>query len=134
MSNSSKKYVLVADDDASILRFVTAVIEGEGLEAAPARDGKEAYKVLKSGKNVVCAVVDVRMPYIEGTELVKFMQADQIFSTIPVIMITGEHESKFASQAHSAGASAFLPKPFTNHQLRLLLRTFINREKERSAG
>lgn len=134
MSESGKKFVLVADDEPSILRFVSAVVEGEGLEVAPARDGKEAYKVLKSGKNIVCAIVDVRMPYIEGTDLVKFMQADRNFAAIPVIMITGEHQSKLAAKAHASGASAFLPKPFTNHQLQVLLRTFLNSGTTQQAG
>jgi CheY-like chemotaxis protein len=120
-----KKYVLVADDDASIIRFVTAVVEGEGLEVLPARDGKEAYKQLKSGKAIAAAIVDVRMPYIEGTELVKFMHSDEKYAGIPVIMTTGEHLSKVAAATHGAGAVAFLPKPFTNHQLRMMLRTFL---------
>jgi CheY-like chemotaxis protein len=122
---SSKKYVLIADDDASIIRFVTAVVEGEGLEALPARDGKEAYKQLKSGKQIIAAIVDVRMPYIEGTELVKFMRSDEKFARVPVIMTTGEHLTKVAAATHGAGAVAFLPKPFTNHQLRMILRTFL---------
>jgi CheY-like chemotaxis protein len=122
---SSKKYVLIADDDASIIRFVTAVVEGEGLEALPARDGKEAYKQLRSGKQIAAAIVDVRMPYIEGTELVKFMRSDDKFASVPVIMTTGEHLTKVAAATHGAGAVAFLPKPFTNHQLRMMLRTFL---------
>ena len=120
-----KKYVLIADDDASIIRFVTAVVEREGLEALPARDGKQAYQLLKSGKNVVAAVIDVRMPYIEGTELLKFMQSDEKYASIPVIMTTGEHQTKAATVSQTSGAMAFLPKPFTNHQLRLMLRTFL---------
>ena len=124
-SGNGKKYVLIADDDASIIRFVTAVVEGEGLEALPARDGKEAYKQLKSGKAIVAAIVDVRMPYIEGTELVKFMHSDEKYAAIPVIMTTGEHLTKVAAATHGAGAVAFLPKPFTNHQLRMMLRTFL---------
>jgi CheY-like chemotaxis protein len=122
---SSKKYVLIADDDASIIRFVTAVIEGEGFEALPARDGKEAYKQLRSGKPIAAAIVDIRMPYIEGTELVKFMRSDDKFANVPVIMTTGEHLTKVAAATHGAGAVAFLPKPFTNHQLRMMLRTFL---------
>ncbi len=122
---SGKKYVLIADDDAGIIRFVTAVVEGEGLEALPARDGKQAYQILRSGKSIVAAIIDVKMPYIEGTEIVKFMRADEKFSTIPVIMTTGEHHATAAAGTRSAGAMAFLPKPFTNHQLRLILRTFL---------
>ncbi len=134
IAKDSKRYVLVADDDASILRFVTAVVEGEGLEVVTARDGKQAYKILKSDKNVVCAVIDVRMPYIEGTELVKYMRSDERFSAIPVIMTTGEHQTKFASGTHGAGAVAFLPKPFTNYQLRLMLRTFLGSTQDAGAG
>jgi len=127
MSNG-KKYVLVADDDASMIRFVSAVVAKEGLEIESAMDGKAAYKSLMSGKDFVCAVIDIRMPYIEGTELVRFMQKDERLAAIPVIMMTGEHESKYAAAGRSAGAVAFLPKPFTNHQLQLVLRTLIHRE------
>ena len=122
---AGKKYVLVADDDAGIIRFVTAVVEGEGLEALPARDGKQAYQILKSGKTIVAAIVDVKMPYIEGTEIVKFMRTDDKFLSIPVILTTGEPHAAAAAGTGSAGAMAFLPKPFTNHQLRLILRTFL---------
>ena len=123
---NGKKYVLIADDDAGIIRFVTAVVEGEGLEALPARDGKQAYQSLKSGKTIVAAIIDVKMPYIEGTELVKFMRSNEKWAAIPVIMTTGDHHATAAAKTRSAGAMAFLPKPFTNHQLRLILRTFLN--------
>ena len=124
-SSRGKKYVLIADDDAGIVRFVTAVVEGEGLEALPARDGKQAYQILRSGKPIVAAIIDVKMPYIEGTQLVKFMRSEEKFANVPVIMTTGEKNTTAAAGTGSAGAMAFLPKPFTNHQLRLILRTFL---------
>ena len=123
--STGKKYVLIADDDAGIIRFVTAVVEGEGLEALPARDGKQAYQLLKSGKTIVAAIIDVKMPYIEGTQLVKYMRSDEKFESVPVIITTGEHHTSAAAGTNSTGAMAFLPKPFTNHQLRLILRTFL---------
>jgi CheY-like chemotaxis protein len=129
MSSNRKKYVLIADDDAGIIRFVTAVVEGEGFEALVARDGKQAYQTLKSGEAIVAAIVDIRMPYIEGTEIVKFMRNDQKFASIPVIMTTGEHAPKAAASVRDAGAVAFLPKPFTKHQLQLMLRTFIGNKQ-----
>lgn len=130
-SSSGKKYVLIADDDAGIIRFVTAVVEGEGLEALPARDGKQAYQILRSGKTIVAALIDVKMPYIEGTEIVKFMRTNEKYAGIPVIMTTGEHHATAAGGIKSAGAMAFLPKPFTNHQLRLVLRTFLGAKESK---
>lgn len=129
-SSQGKKYVLVADDDAGIIRFVTAVIEGEGLEVLPARDGKQAYQLLKAGKPIVAAVVDIRMPYIEGSQIVKFMRSDAKLDSIPIIVTTGDHHANSFSGSVSAGAVAFLPKPFTNHQLRLLLRTLLGSKGE----
>lgn len=113
-----EKFVLVAEDDPALLTLVSRVVEGEGFLVAPARDGKEAYKALRSGLEFVLAIVDVMMPYIEGTQLVKFMQSDDRFSNVPVIMMTGEKSVRTGSLAISSGATAFLQKPFTNDQLR----------------
>jgi CheY-like chemotaxis protein len=127
---AGKKYVMVADDDPGIIRFVTAVVEGEGLEVLPARDGKQAYQALRSGKTIVAAIVDIRMPYIEGTEIIKFMRSDSKFDSIPIIMTTGDRKAKVFSEKKAEGAVAFLPKPFTNHQLRLILRTLLGANLE----
>ena len=121
------QFVLVADDDPAMLKLVSAIVEAEGFIAATANNGKEAYSALKSGAEFVLAVVDVMMPYIEGTELVKFMQADDRFKHIPVIMMTGERSAKLTGDALAAGAIAFLPKPFTNSQLRTTMRTLVQK-------
>ena len=97
------------------------------LDDAPitARDGKEAYKLLQSDEPFVAAVFDVVMPHIEGTELVKYMQSERRLMKIPVIMMTAEQNPRLSSDSFSAGAVAFLPKPFTNAQLKTMVRMFI---------
>jgi CheY-like chemotaxis protein len=117
--------VLVADDDPAILRLVKAIVEKEGYEVITARDGKEAYKVLQTGEPFVAAIFDVVMPYIQGTELVRYMQSEKRLMKIPVIMMTAEQNSRLSSDSFAAGAVAFLPKPFTNAQLKTMLRMFI---------
>ena len=117
--------VLVADDDPAILRLVKAIVEKEGYTVITARDGKEAYKVLQSGESFIAAIFDVVMPYIQGTELVRYMQSEKRLMKIPVIMMTAEQNSRLSSDSFAAGAVAFLPKPFTNAQLQTMLRMFI---------
>ncbi|HEY0460792.1 MAG TPA: response regulator [Pyrinomonadaceae bacterium] len=117
--------VLVADDDPAILRLVKAIVEKEGYTVVTARDGKEAYKVLQSGEAFTAAIFDVVMPYIQGTELVRYMQSEKRLMKIPVIMMTAEQNSKLSSDSFAAGAVAFLPKPFTNAQLQTMLRMFV---------
>ncbi|MEO8649066.1 MAG: response regulator, partial [Acidobacteriota bacterium] len=101
-------------------------------KAAAAADGKEAYMILKSGVQITAAIIDVVMPYIHGTDLVKFMSNDERFKHIPVVIMTAEHSVRMQSAGISSGASAFLPKPFSNAQLRVLLRTFAFKNPQSS--
>ena len=123
-TDERKGYVLIADDDPAILYLVRTLVEGEGYSAMTAMNGKEALRILKSDRRVIAAIVDVMMPYIQGTDLVKYMQSNDRFKKIPVIMMTAEQSPKLPSKSFEAGAVAFLPKPFTNAQLRTILRTF----------
>lgn len=125
ISDNGQPKILVADDDPAILRLVKAIVEKEGYTVITARDGKEAYKVLQSGESFIAAIFDVVMPYIQGTELVRYMQSEKRLMKIPVIMMTAEQNSRLSSDSFAAGAVAFLPKPFTNTQLQTMLRMFI---------
>lgn len=116
--------ILIADDDPAILRLVKAIVEKEGFTAVSAKDGKEAYQCLQSDVDFAAAIFDIVMPYIQGTELVRYMQSEKRLMTIPVIMMTGEQNPKFSSDSFSAGAVAFLPKPFTTSQLKTMLKMF----------
>jgi len=123
--SDGQKQVLVADDDPAILRLVKVIVEKEGFAVISARDGKEAYKLLQSGENFTAAIFDVVMPYIQGTELVRYMQSEKRLLKIPVIMMTAEQNPRLSSESFSAGAVAFLPKPFTTSQLQTMLRMFV---------
>lgn len=124
--------VLVADDDPAILRLVKMIVEKEGYTVVSARDGKEAYKLLQTGEQFVAAIFDVVMPYIQGSELVRYMQSEKRLLKIPVIMMTAEQNPRLSSDSFSAGAVAFLPKPFTTSQLQTMLRMCVQRSQGKS--
>lgn len=120
--------ILIADDDPAILRLVRAIVEKEGFVAVTARDGREAYKLLTSGNSFAAAIFDVVMPYIQGTELVRHMQSEKRLMKIPVIIMTAEQNPRLSSDSFSAGAVAFLPKPFTTSQLQTMIRMFVKKD------
>jgi CheY-like chemotaxis protein len=124
--------VLVADDDPAILRLVKVIVEKEGYTVISARDGKEAYKLLQTGEKFAAAIFDVVMPYIQGTELVRYMQSEKRLMKIPVIVMTAEQNPRLSSDSFAAGAVAFLPKPFTTSQLQMMLRMVVQRNRETS--
>ncbi len=105
--SGAQKQVLVADDDPAILRLIKIIVEKEGYAVVSARDGKEAYKLLQSGEPFSAAIFDVVMPYIQGTELVKYMQSEKRLMKIPVIMMTAEQNPRLSSESFAAGTIAF---------------------------
>ena len=125
---AAQSQILIADDDPAILRLVKAIVEKEGFTAVTARDGRDAYKLLNSGEPFVAAIFDVVMPYIQGTELVRHMQSEKRLMKIPVIMMTAEQNPRLSSDSFSAGAVAFLPKPFTTSQLQVMIRMFVPKQ------
>lgn len=117
--------ILVADDDPAILRLVTAIVEKEGYSVVPARDGREAYRLLQSDADFIAGIFDVVMPHIQGPELVRYMRTEKRLMRIPVMMMTAEQNPKLSSDSFAAGAVVFLPKPFTTAQLQIMLRMLI---------
>ena len=125
MSTPTSRRILVADDDPAILRLVTTIVEKEGYKVMPARDGREAYKILQTDADFLAAIFDVMMPHIEGPELVRFMRTEKRLMRIPVMMMTAEQNPKLSSDSFAAGAVVFLPKPFTTSQLQIMLRMLV---------
>jgi DNA-binding response OmpR family regulator len=103
--------VLVADDDADIVRFVEVNLRLEGFQVLTARDGQEALtKALDLLPDVV--LLDVLMPRIDGYTVCERLRADQRGATIPVILLTANFISADEEVARQAGADDFVVKPF----------------------
>jgi FixJ family two-component response regulator len=110
----SKNLISVVDDDASVLRTTTLLIESLGFRAA----GFESAELfLKSGQlhETSCLIVDVRMPGMSGLQLQSHLAA--LGCKIPIIFITAYDDTVSRQRALQAGAVAFLGKPFTDEML-----------------
>ena len=127
-NTTAERRILVADDDPAILKLVGTILEKEGFSVVTARDGREAYKILQTDPNFTAAILDVVMPHISGTELVRYMKTENRLMRIPVMMMTAEQDPKLSSDSFSAGAVVFLPKPFTTAQLQIMLQMLIGKK------
>jgi DNA-binding response OmpR family regulator len=103
--------VLVADDDADILRIVELNLRLEGFEVVTARDGPDALaKAVAVRPDLV--LLDVRMPGIDGYTICARIRADSSLAAIPVIIVTANYGAAEGEAARRAGADDFLVKPF----------------------
>jgi DNA-binding response OmpR family regulator len=117
--------ILVADDDPVMRHLVTTIIKQQEYEAVVANDGREAFRILKTDSQFRAAIFDMTMPYIEGLDLIRYMRSEKRLMRIPIMMITGEQDIKLMASSFSAGAAAFLPKPFTPEQLQSAIRMLL---------
>jgi DNA-binding response OmpR family regulator len=103
--------VLVADDDADILRFVEINLRLEGFEVVTARDGPDALaKAVAVQPDLV--LLDVRMPGIDGYTVCARIRADASLAAVRVVIVTANYGSAEVAAARRAGADDFLVKPF----------------------
>jgi CheY-like chemotaxis protein len=114
--------VLVADDSPPLLQLVTGILERGGYSVVVARDGREAFRIMRSDCDFVAAIFGADMLHLAGSDLANFMQTEKRLMHIPVMITSSGQGSLQKSLKQSSGASIFLPKPFTADQLRLMLK------------
>jgi two-component system cell cycle response regulator len=103
--------VLVADDDADILRFVEINLRLEGFQVVTARDGRDALaKAAAVRPDLV--LLDVQMPGIDGYTICARIRADASLAAVRVIIVTANYGSAAVEAARRAGADDLLVKPF----------------------
>jgi CheY-like chemotaxis protein len=117
--------ILIADDDPVIRHLVTSIATKLGYTPVPLNDGRAAFSLLKADADFTAAILDMSMPYLEGLDVIRYMRTEKRLRRIPVVLITGEQSIKLMADSFTAGASAFLPKPFTPDQLQNLLRMLL---------
>jgi DNA-binding response OmpR family regulator len=125
----SKKKILVVDDDKSILRTFTRILEKSGYYIEVAETGKEAMEKAEN-RHFDLALVDIRLPDMDGTELLAKLKK-QLQETVK-IMITGFPSLETGVKALDEGADAYLVKPVKPQELLALLDEKIKSKSEQA--
>lgn len=105
---ATERLVLVVDDEASIRTSLAAILKDEGISVIEAADGESALQILaESTPSLV--LLDIWMPGLDGLETLKKIK--ELWSDIPVVMISGHATISTAIAATRLGAVDFLEKP-----------------------
>jgi two-component system OmpR family response regulator len=121
--------VLVIDDTKNIRILLTQCLEFEGYAVTAASNGTEALQQL-SRQKFDLIFLDVRMPELSGTEVLRRMR--QMGVSTPVVMITAFGTVKNAVECTQLGAVAYLQKPFTENKIKQLLEEVLHYKPKRS--
>jgi CheY-like chemotaxis protein len=108
--------IVVADDDADILRLVAFVLRREGHTVLEAQSGEEALDLIRRERPDL-AVLDLRMPGLDGLQVVRALAQDDTVEPLPLIMLSASAQQAEVEAGLSAGVAAYVAKPFTPQQL-----------------
>jgi len=123
--NSQIKRILIVDDSPNDVELTkNALAEGNLLnEIIVAEDGEEAldflYKRGKFSEEIglpVVILLDIKMPKLDGIEVLRHIRANDHFKTMPVIMVTSSAEERDLVESYQLGANSYVVKPLDIEQ------------------
>ena len=118
-----KNNVFLIDDDKNILTSISMLLENEGYKVSTFSDGESGLKaILENSPDI--AVVDIKMPRLDGIELLKKLRRT---SNMPVIFLTSKDTEIDELLGLKVGADDYITKPFSQNILMERIRILIKR-------
>jgi len=124
--------VLVVDDNADLLHAITEALTLLGnFAVVNARDGVEGiHRFYESRPD--CAIIDIKMPGLNGYQLVRAVRGDPETAATPLVILTAMSQERDTFDGLAAGADLYLTKPIAPHELaRAVLRAIQTSEGDR---
>jgi len=107
----SKKHILVVDDVTTNLHYVGEVLKDK-YTLSLVKSAEQALKALEKNPPHMI-LLDIKMPGMDGFELLEKIRSDARFASIPVIFLTADKQEEYESKCLKMGASDFIRKPFS---------------------
>jgi CheY-like chemotaxis protein len=133
--NNFGRILMVEDDPKDVELTLTALDEYHlANEVVVVRDGQEALDYLhrrgqfstRSQENPAVILLDLKLPKVDGLEVLQQIKADESLRMVPVIVLTSSHQEKDVMRSYKLGVNAYVVKPVDFHE-------FVNAVKELGA-
>src|SRR5215468_6165573 len=125
--------ILIVEDDPRDVELTLTALEDYKLanEVVVTRDGEEALDYLyrrgthasRSGDNPAVLLLDLKLPKVDGLEVLKRLKSDETLRLIPVVVLTSSREERDMVESYRLGVNAYVVKPVNFHE-------FVNAIKE----
>jgi CheY-like chemotaxis protein len=103
--------IIIAEDNPALLNNMAFLLELAGLNVLKAHDGAEALALLETTTPDVI-VSDIKMPHVDGYELLHHVRSDYRLGAVPFIVISDQYGLNDLTLALDMGATDYIPKPF----------------------
>jgi DNA-binding NtrC family response regulator len=128
---NSGRTILIVDDEVDMRTAIAYIFGKRGFNVLLAADGQEAYEITLN-HNVDAIITDVRMPKMDGIELLKRVKSRM--PNLPVVFLISGFADVSAEDALRLGASGLVQKPFDTKKIVMELEKAIANALKNSAG
>jgi two-component system response regulator len=119
--NEHDKFILLADDDAVVAELITHTLRAhdpdvkivhvrDGVEALDFLYARERYENREPG-NPAVVLLDLKMPRLDGLEVLRQIKQDETLKATPVVMLTSSQRESDVRESYQLGANAYVAKP-----------------------
>jgi DNA-binding response OmpR family regulator len=131
--NNNLGRILIVEDDAKDVELTLMALQDYNLtnDVVVTRDGQEALDYLycrgqfhtRPGENPAVILLDLKLPKVDGLEVLKQIRSDERLKMTPVVVLTSSREEKDMVKSYKLGVNAYVVKPVDFHE-------FVNAVKE----
>jgi two-component system nitrogen regulation response regulator NtrX len=120
-------HILIVDDEPAILDTLSGILQDEGYEVSPAKDGQEALRLVRAEPAPDLVLLDIWMPDLDGIETLRRMM--EMRPRPLVVMMSGHGSIESAVKAIKLGAYDYIEKPLSLDKVTLLVRHALHEHK-----
>jgi two-component system chemotaxis response regulator CheY len=110
------KTILTVEDSSTIRQLMNQTLVDAGYRVIEAHNGLEALERM-ADKKVDMLITDLNMPKMDGINLIRHVRKNSDNRFLPILMLTSENPEQRREEVKTAGASAWIAKPFKPTQL-----------------
>ncbi len=119
--------ILVVEDEDAIREMLVMVLEQAGFNVLAVANAEEAQHSLADNSSPDLILLDWMLPGISGVELTKRLKQDDLFKSIPVILLTARGEEEDKVRGFELGADDYVTKPFSPKELNARIKAVLRR-------
>lgn len=117
--------ILIVDDDARFLHFVTELLIGAGYDAVGVADPGQAKELAATLKPDL-VILDISMPRKDGFALARELRSDPNTTAVRIMFLTAHRAATHVKNARAAGGIAYLEKPFRSSSLLWMIKALLS--------
>lgn len=123
--------VLIVDDtQTGVIALELACGSIPGITVRAVHSALDAVKLIEAGGPLCAMITDIRMPVMDGFELIRHFRGDARYGRTPIIVITGDTDPDTPGRAARLGADAFFSKPFSPAAVRRTLERLLEANQD----